>query len=82
MTLAVAVADEVRRRMTERRMSQNALARAAGMPPTLLHRALNRDRHLTIDELDALAGALDVTPEHLVRLARQSILATRTPPIG
>jgi len=77
VTLADAVADEVRRRMSARGLSQNALARAAGMPPTLLHRAMNGDRQLTIDELDALARALEVTPEHLLRLAR-----TTTPPIG
>ena len=74
MSLADRVADEVHRRMTSRNMSQTALARAAGMPPTLLHRAVNRERHLTIDELDAVARVLGVTPEHLVRLAR-----TRTP---
>jgi transcriptional regulator with XRE-family HTH domain len=74
VSLADAVADEVRRRMQSRAMSQNALARAAGMAPTLLHRAMNGERHLTIDELDALAAVLDVKPEYLLRLAR-----TRTP---
>ena len=77
VSLADAVADEVRRRMSARGMSQNAAARAAGMPPTLLHRAMSGDRHLTIDELDGLAGALDVTPEYLLRLAR-----TRAPLSG
>jgi transcriptional regulator with XRE-family HTH domain len=70
VSLADAVADEVRRRMSARGMSQNAAARAAGMPPTLLHRAMNGERALSIDELDALAATLDVTPEHLLRLAR------------
>jgi transcriptional regulator with XRE-family HTH domain len=70
VSLADAVADEVRRRMSARGLSQNALARAAGMPPTLLHRAMSGERALSIDELDALARALEVTPEHLLRLAR------------
>jgi transcriptional regulator with XRE-family HTH domain len=82
VSLADAVADEVRRRAAARGMSQNALAKAAGMAPTLLHRAIKRERHLTIDELDGLARVLDVTPEHLLRLARQAVLGTRTPPIG
>jgi transcriptional regulator with XRE-family HTH domain len=84
VTLAAAVADEVRRRMQAQRLSQNALARAAGMAPTLLHRAMNGERHLTINELAALARALDVTPEYLLRLARQRVAASGTgaPPIG
>lgn len=71
MTLADAVADEVRRRMTARGMSQNGLAKAAGMPPTLLHRAMLGERPLSIDELAAVAAVLDVKPEHLLRLARE-----------
>lgn len=73
MSLAVAVVDEVRRRMTARGMSQNALAKAAAMPPTLLHRAMSGERPLSIDELDAVAAVLEVTPEHLLRLARTRI---------
>lgn len=77
MSLAVAVVDEVRRRMTSRGMSQNALAKAAGMPPTLLHRAMNGERSLQLDELAAIAVVFDLTPEHLVRVAR-----TNTPRSG
>jgi transcriptional regulator with XRE-family HTH domain len=76
VSLAVATVDEVRRRMTARGLSQRELAKRAGMPPTLLHRAMSGERVLTIDELAACAAVLDVTPEHLLRLAR-----TRTPPI-
>jgi plasmid maintenance system antidote protein VapI len=82
VTLADEVADEVRTRAAARNLSQTALARAAGIPPTLLHRALKHERHLTIDELGAVASALDVTPEHLLRLARQSVLAMSTPRSG
>lgn len=77
MTLAAALVDEIRRRMDARGMSQRALARAAGMPPSLLHRAMSGERPLSIDELAALADVLDVTPEYLLRLAR-----TRTPLSG
>ena len=74
MTLAAAVVDEVRRRMIARGMSQRALAKAADMPPSLLHRAMAGERPLSIDELAAVAAVLGVTPEYLLRLAR-----TRTP---
>lgn len=70
MTLADAVAAEVRRRMDARGMSQNALARAAGMPPTLLHRAMSGERDLTLDELDGIARALRRSPDRLIRDAR------------
>ncbi len=85
MTLAAAVVDEVRRRMTARGMSQNALAKAAGMPPSLLHRAMNNERPLSIEELASVALVLDVTPEHVLRLARERLAdeaGTAAPPIG
>jgi transcriptional regulator with XRE-family HTH domain len=67
--LSTAVVDEVRRRLAERNMSQSALARAAGMPPTLVHRAMAGDRRLDLDEFGAIAGALRLTPEYLLRKA-------------
>jgi transcriptional regulator with XRE-family HTH domain len=73
VTLAAAVAREVSRRARARGMSQNALARAADMAPTLLHRAVKGQRNLQLDELDRIARALGVTPEHLIRLARTSL---------
>lgn len=69
MTLADAVADEVQRRRTARGMSQNALARAAGVPPRSLHRALNGDRALQLDEVERLAPVLDVSVGWLLRSA-------------
>ena len=69
MTLAAAMRDEVQRRMTAHGMSQNALARAAGMPPTLLHRAMNGERALQLDELERIASALGVTPLWFLRSA-------------
>lgn len=69
MTLAAAVVAEVRRRLTARHMSQTALARAAGIAPTLLHRTMSGERQLTLDEFAAVASALDVAPEYLLRLA-------------
>lgn len=77
MTLAEQIAAEVRRRMTARGLSQNELARTVGMPPTLLHRALQGKRALQLDEVERLAPALGVTPLWLLRSA-----LTRTPPSG
>jgi transcriptional regulator with XRE-family HTH domain len=77
VSLAAAVVDEVRRRMTARGMSQTALARAAGMPPTLLHRVMAGERQLQLDEVEALADALGVRPHFLIRSA-----STHVPPSG
>ena len=85
MTLAAAVVDEVQRRMTARGMSQRALAAAAGMPPTLLHRAMSGERSLQLDELERIAPALGVTPLWFLRsaLTRSSDVRTREPePLG
>jgi transcriptional regulator with XRE-family HTH domain len=81
VSLAAAVADEVRRRMTARDMSQNELARAAGMPPTLLHRAVKHERALQLDEVEALARVLDVSAEWLLSSAIRT-WAKRHPPSG
>jgi transcriptional regulator with XRE-family HTH domain len=69
VTLAAAVADEVRRRMTARGLSQNGLSRAAGMPATLLHRAMSGERALQLDEVERLAAALGVGVSWLLRSA-------------
>jgi transcriptional regulator with XRE-family HTH domain len=66
--------------MIRRHLSQNALAKAAGMPATLVHRAMSGERVFTIDEVDAVAGVLGVKPEQLIRAARERI--ERTPPSG
>jgi transcriptional regulator with XRE-family HTH domain len=73
VSLAAAVADEVRKRMRRARLSQNALAKRAGIAPTLVHRAMSGERVLSIDELGAVAAALGVKPEQLVRVAREGI---------
>jgi transcriptional regulator with XRE-family HTH domain len=67
--LAEDVTEEVRRRMIARGLSQNALARAAGMPPRLLHRVMAGERSLQLDELELLAGALGVGVGWLLRSA-------------
>jgi transcriptional regulator with XRE-family HTH domain len=77
VTLADAVADEVERRMLAHGLSQNALARAAGMPPTLLHRALNRERELRLHEIEWLADAFGIDVEWLLSAA-----LTHTPRSG
>lgn len=70
MTLATGVTDEVRRLLSALGMSQTQLARAAQIPPSLIHRALKGDRELTLTELDRVARVLGVTPEHLVQIGR------------
>jgi transcriptional regulator with XRE-family HTH domain len=77
VSLAAAAVDEVRRRMTDQRLSAREVARRAALPPTSVHRALNGERVLSIDELDAVASVLGVKPEYLLRQAR-----TRIPPAG
>jgi transcriptional regulator with XRE-family HTH domain len=77
VTLAAAVAGEVQRRMTARGLSQNALARAAGMPPTLLHRSLQGRRQLQLDELERLAPALGVGVVWLLRSATTGVRSIR-----
>lgn len=76
MTLADAVADEVRRRMERRGLSARELARRSGMPATLLHRALAGRRHLALDELEQLAPALDTRPEVVLRAAARRMGGT------
>jgi gp16 family phage-associated protein len=75
VTLAEAVIAEVRRRITARGISRNALARGAGMPATLVHRVINGERTLSLDEADKIAAALGISLEHLLRTAR-----TASPP--
>jgi transcriptional regulator with XRE-family HTH domain len=66
VSLATAVAAEVQRRQHAAGMSQTELARAAGIPPTLLHRAVRGTRDLRLDELERLAGAFGVGPGWLM----------------
>ena len=82
MSLAAAVADEVQRRMTAAGLSAREVARRAELPPTLMHRAMRRERDLSIDELAAVATVLRLTPEHLVRVARTRIPQTGDPTRG
>lgn len=72
MSLADDVTAEVRRRMraVDPPLSGRALADAAGIPPTLVHRTLAGERALTLDELDAVARVLGIQPEWLLRQGR------------
>jgi plasmid maintenance system antidote protein VapI len=79
VSLAAAVVDEVRRHLTAVGMSQSALARVAGIPPTLVHRTMRGDRGLTLDELEHIARALGTTPELIIALASGR---RRAPPMG
>ena len=72
MSLADAVAHEVRRRMAaaDPPLSAREVARQTGIPATLLHRAVAGERALTLDELEQVAAVLGVQPEWLLRQAR------------
>jgi transcriptional regulator with XRE-family HTH domain len=61
VTLAAAVADEVRRRTTDLGLSQRDLAARAGIPATLVHRAWRGERPFELDEVEALAPVLGVS---------------------
>jgi transcriptional regulator with XRE-family HTH domain len=73
VTLAAAIAAEVARRLAARGMSQNQLARAIGIPPTLIHRVVKGTRQLTLNELEAAAAVLRVRPETIIRVARKQL---------
>ncbi|MGA4838157.1 NACHT domain-containing protein [Streptomyces sp. G45] len=77
--------EEARRRLRElltharakRRLAMAALARRAGLGRTTVSQALN-GRHVPSEAtLVALAGALDLDPDELLRLRRASLGATR-----
>jgi transcriptional regulator with XRE-family HTH domain len=55
----MAAVDAVRVRMKERRVSGKRLAEAVGMPQTSLARLLRGRGDLTLDQLAAIARALD-----------------------
>jgi transcriptional regulator with XRE-family HTH domain len=69
VSLADAINDEIRRRLTARDMSARQLARRAGVPATLIHRALKGQRSLQLDEVEAIAGAFGVQVLTLLRSA-------------
>jgi transcriptional regulator with XRE-family HTH domain len=55
--------------MKARGMSANALARAAGIPPRLVHRVMSGERALALDEVERVAAALHVGVGWLLRSA-------------
>jgi transcriptional regulator with XRE-family HTH domain len=54
------VATEIRAAMARKRVTQTALAALIGMPVYSLARRLSNQAPLTVDELAAIAAALDV----------------------
>lgn len=78
----------VHRHMAARKLSCNALAKAAGIPQPNLHRILRGDRRWTLHHLAAVAAALHVptadlladhTPRHTKQPRRLTRHATTTP---
>lgn len=62
-----ALGDEVRVWRTRRGLSRAALAGKIDMQPTQLARIENNQRDMTLSQLFAIAWALEVDPERLVR---------------
>jgi len=60
------ITTNVQRCMAERRLSCNALAKAAGIPQPNLHRILRGDRRWTLHHLAAVAAALHVPTADLL----------------
>lgn len=61
-----AVAAEVRAEAARAEMSQAALARKAGVAPQTLSAKLRAERSFTVEELLAIAQALDLDPATLL----------------
>lgn len=59
----------IRRQITDRGLSIAALANATGIPRSTLSRHLTNGASLTVNELAAIAAALDFTPTELFRQA-------------
>jgi plasmid maintenance system antidote protein VapI len=69
VSLADAVADDVRRRMSAAELSARELARRTGIPATLVHRAVAGDRPLTLDEVERIAAVFGTRPDVMLRAA-------------
>lgn len=67
---ALALAANVRQRMLERTLSQEALAKLSGVSKSAIGYAINykdaQSRHATLDTVDALAKALSIAPKDLI----------------
>lgn len=76
---ALAFAANVRERMRELELSQEALAKLSGVSKSAIGYVINyrdaQSRHATLDTVDALGRALDRTPRDLItpRIAARSV---------
>ena len=61
------VAAEVRAEMARRRLSQTALADMLGEQQWWVSKRLTRSIPFTIEDLDRIAKALELPPEHFMR---------------
>ncbi len=60
------VAATIRAELARRRKTQSDLATALGMARSALHRRLNGDQSLTVDELHKIAKYLDLSASYLI----------------
>lgn len=70
-----AVAAEIRANMARAGLTQADLADLAHISPQALSRKLNGKTHITVDELLALAAALDLAPSALLPLYAEGVAA-------
>ena len=65
------VVSSVKAELTRQRMSPEQLADAARIPLSVLARRLDGESSFDVDELDAVAGALGVTVDSLLKADRR-----------
>ncbi|MEU6582788.1 helix-turn-helix transcriptional regulator [Nocardia sp. NPDC046763] len=69
-----AVSREIRAELGRRSMSQNELARAAGLGPTYLNERLRDDRPLNVNDLEAIGRVLGWSMVALLRPADEALV--------
>lgn len=65
------IATAIRMEMAKRNMTAKQISEATGLSKWQVSRTINGRREATILEIDAISGALGVTPWDLVRSARE-----------
>lgn len=70
LTLTDNFAENVRRELERRQMSQRELARAAGVHYVSICRILSGDTIPSVETCEAVARALDISPEKIFREPR------------
>ena len=72
MNYSPRVATEVRVEMVRQRVTVSQLSQATNIPPSRLHRRFNGSTSFDTDELEVIAGALNIAASELVRRAEEA----------